>query len=243
MVGVAPSLPVSRRRLAQREALAADFMHYADDVLVERVLAGDCAAFEALMRRHNTRMFRIARSILRDDAEAEDAVQDAYLRAYVKLAQYERSSRFAGWLARIAVNEALARLRHRSRRAIERVEATASTESASVLPLTRQLDTPEDRMANDELRRLLEQSIDELPDAFRTVFVLREVEQLSIHETAACLDLLPQTVKTRLHRAKRMLRDAMTRMVQAEVHEAFPFAGARCDRIVRGVLARLPPVP
>jgi RNA polymerase sigma-70 factor, ECF subfamily len=208
-----------------------------DDALVERVRDDDRVAFETLMRRYNARLFRLARAMLRDEADAEDVVQESYVRAFERLGQYRGPGRFVDWLTRIAANEALARLRRAQRIAPEQGDGPV----AQVLPLFGEhAPSPEQDLADAQLRAVLERSIDELPEDFRVAFVLREVERLSVAETAACLGIDPQTVKTRVHRAKRLLRTTLDRRMRSGVRAAFPFAGARCDRIVLGVLARLP---
>jgi RNA polymerase sigma-70 factor, ECF subfamily len=212
-----------------------------DGQLVEAVLGGDHRAFETLMRRYNQRLFRIVRGVLRDDAEAEDAVQETYIRAYLRLGQLSEPAAFGGWLTRIAANEALERVRRgaQARRSGEAVSDDIVQDHAErmlMAGLARDISTPEEEAAAREIRRLLERAIDSLPDAFRTVFILRAVEQLSTAETAACLGLRPMAVKTRYFRAKMHLRKALERSMMTRASTAFPFAGARCDRIVAAVL-------
>jgi RNA polymerase sigma-70 factor (ECF subfamily) len=209
-----------------------------DYALVELALKREERAFEVLMRRYNRRLFRAARCVLRDDSAAEDAVQEAYLRAFTRLDRYQPTGSFGAWLTRIALNEALM-LRRRTRHdtvSIEDVDEGLLIGARGV-PLEASLssDGPEAAYA----RQLLEQAIDTLPETFRTVFVLRVVEQLSINETAACLDLNSATVKTRLHRAQQRLRVDISRRLQSERLNVFEFDGARCDRIVVRVFARL----
>lgn len=206
-----------------------------DEVVVEEVRRGDAARFEVLMRRHNQRLFRTARSILRDDAEAEDAVQQAYVAAYSKIDQFRGEARFATWLTRIAVHESLRRARKRGRLAdLAVVEAARATEIALAPPRT-----PEDDAQRGELRALLEEAIDALPESFRVVFVMRDVEELSTRETAECLELSEEAVRVRLHRARRALREWLYERTDVLTPDAFHFAGARCDRIVAAVLARI----
>ncbi|HET7362842.1 MAG TPA: RNA polymerase sigma factor [Burkholderiales bacterium] len=207
--------------------------------LAARAAHGDSAAFEALMRRHNRMLFRTARAILRDDAEAEDALQEAYLQAYRSLASFRGDAQLSTWLARIVANEALQRLRKHSRRAdIVPLQPAAGAELEQVMD--RDMDkAPETTAARHEMRRLLESQIDALPDAYRTVFMLRAVEELSVEETAAVLDMPPATVRTRLFRARSMLREALAQKIDVACEDAFSFAGERCDRVVAGVLARL----
>jgi RNA polymerase sigma-70 factor (ECF subfamily) len=210
-----------------------------DAHLVEAIRAGQTAPFEILMRRYNARLFHVARAILRDDAEAEDVVQEAYVRAWNKLAQLVGGARFAEWITRITANEALGRLRQRRRQAPEDL-VPETTQSGAVLPLFgNTAPSPEDQFADGQLRTLLERSIDDLPTPFRVVFMLREVERMGTRETAKCLGLRPETVKTRLFRAKKLLRVALDRRLQSDVGTVFPFLGARCDRIVQRVFERI----
>jgi RNA polymerase sigma-70 factor (ECF subfamily) len=220
-----------------------------DAELVARVRRGDGLAFELIMRRHNRRLFRLARALVWDDAEAEDVLQESYLRAYARLGDLADDQALAAWLARIVANEALGRRRaaarvvsleaHRARGRVgddgEGGTTVASDDPASDQP------GPERLAVSSELRRLLEAAVDALPQEFRTVFVLREVEGLSTAETAAYLAIRPQTVKTRLHRARRYLQEALGERLLAASPSLFEFDGARCDRIVGQVLARLEP--
>jgi len=193
-----------------------------DAELAARAAKGETRAFEALMRRHNRTLFRTARAILRDDAEAEDALQEAYIQAYRSLASFRAEAKLTTWLARIVANEALMRLR-------EQV-------------MDNDIDNaPQASMERSEMRRLLEAQIDALPEAYRAVFVLRAVEELSVEETAAVLDLAPPTVRTRLFRARSLLREALAQKIDVACEDAFSFAGERCDRVVARVLARLNP--
>lgn len=207
-----------------------------DYELVTRIRAGEAALFELLMRRLNRRMFLTARSILLSDQEAEEAVQDAYVRGWQRLDQFRGPDGVGAWFARIVRNEALMRLRRRV--GLEDVATSEVVESVVDERLT-----PAQEVEAMELRTILEQAIDQLPQPFRTTYVLREVEQLSVEETAACLDIDPGTVKTRVHRARKMLRDNLQQGFAMAVTEAFPFQGARCDRIVREVMARIGPDP
>src|SRR3954469_8943680 len=215
-----------------------------DADLATRARRGDNAAFELIMRRHNRRLFRLARSLLRSDAEAEDVLQEAYVRAYARLGELAELQALAAWLARIVANEALGRGRsaarvvsleeHRARAGRAGIEADGPADE----PASDQPD-PERLAASSELRRLLEAAVDALPEEFRTVFVLREVEGLSTAETAACLAIRPETVKTRLHRARRLLQEALGERLLADSPLLFEFEGARCGRIVGQVLPRL----
>jgi RNA polymerase sigma-70 factor (ECF subfamily) len=186
--------------------------------------------FELIMRRHNTRVYRTVRSILRDETEAEDAMQAAYLHAFAHLQDFEGRSSFATWLTRIAIHEALGR-RRRGLRTVETAqEADAPAQTRS----------PEENATNMEFRHLLAKAIDALPEHFRLVFVLRQVQELSIEETAQCLDLTPATVKTRLHRARALLRRRLLAQVDPGARDVLPFEAPRCDRVVASVLARIP---
>ena len=208
-----------------------------DAELARRVAAGETAAFELLMRRHNRTMFRTARAILRDDAEAEDALQEAYLHAYRAIGTFRAEAKLTTWLARIVANEALMRLRKRARRAeIVPIDATAATEAVEDTHMEK---TPERSAQLGEVRRLLETHIDRLPDDYRAVFMLRGVEELSVEETAAVLNIPQATVRSRFFRAKGLLREALASSIDQAYEETFAFAGERCDRIVANVLARL----
>lgn len=207
-----------------------------DLLLVERARGHDARACEALMRRYNRRLFRIARSILRDAAAAEDAVQEAHLRAFGNLDRYEPTGKFGAWLARLAFNEALM-IRRRARPDMlspDQLDQSVLQHAATVLS-AQSGDQPD----ATQIRQLLEQAVDALPEVFRTVFVLRVVEQLSGVETAACLGLNETTVRTRLFRAQQRLRADVSRRVRDERADVFEFDQARCDRIVSRVLERM----
>jgi RNA polymerase sigma-70 factor, ECF subfamily len=218
----------------------------ADDVeLVGRVARADHAAFEALMRRHNARLFRVARAILRDDGEAEDALQDAYLDAYRHIGDFRGTAQLATWLTRIVINQALMRLRRRKRDRVvvpfgERPTPGRDGASTPAEPgvADETIESPPGAVLRGEIRRLLERRIDDLPVAFRTVFVMRDVEDMSVQETADCLAIPAATVRTRLFRARALLREALARDLDAATIGVFGFAGERCDRIVAAVLAR-----
>jgi RNA polymerase sigma-70 factor, ECF subfamily len=209
-----------------------------DEDVVTRVRGGDTAVFEILMRRYNQRLFRAARAILRDDADAEDAVQQAYLAAYAHLDQFAGAARFSTWLTRIAVREALGKLRSRKRRG--EVEFDRDAEETMTMK-DEPDDTPERHAARRELLGILESAVDALPEIYRVVFMLREVELMSTAETAEVLELSEEAVKVRLHRARGMLRQGLFERVDESLPRSFPFLGARCDRIVAAVMARLPP--
>ena len=215
-----------------------------DAELVRRIALGEQDAFVLLMRRYNQTLYRTARSILRDDAEAEDAVQEAYMLAYRAIGSFRGDAKLSTWLIRIVANEAIGRARKRTRRAeIIQIgggpEAEADAEAAEVNTDAAAPEQPDHAAMRAESRRLLEAKIDELPDAFRTVFVLRAVEELTVEETAATLGIPEATVRTRYFRAKGLLREALAREIDHAFGDAFAFAGERCDRIVAGVLARL----
>ncbi|HEY7945323.1 MAG TPA: RNA polymerase sigma factor [Casimicrobiaceae bacterium] len=235
--------PLARTAAADARTAAADAPDDAE--LARRIGRRDESAFVLLMRRHNQMLYRISRSILRDDADAEDAVQEAYLAAFRGITGFRGGSRLSTWLARIVINESYGRLRKRKRAGV-------------VLPFDPQLDPrmlgerdaeegdmtdtrseqPDDAAMRAEVRRLLESKIDALPDQFRTAFILREVEEMSVEEAAACLDVPAATVRSRAFRARALLREAMAREVDVATVHAFGFAGERCDRIVARVLER-----
>lgn len=203
-----------------------------DDVLVARILGGEARLFEVLMRRHNRRVFRAARSVVGSDAEAEDVMQEAYVSAYAHLAGLHERSRFAAWLTRIAVREALAHLHRRG----DTVPIDVLGEESEPMSRTR---TPESAASNAELARILEGAVDALAPAFRTVFMLRLVEGMSAVEVAEVLAIPEETVRTRLHRARERLRDDLLARVDAVAPDAFDFHLSRCDRVVTAVLGRL----
>jgi RNA polymerase sigma-70 factor (ECF subfamily) len=202
---------------------------WTDGQVIERVLAGDTGLFELIMRRHNERLYRAVRSILRDEGEAEDAMQGAYLHAYAHLRDFEGRSAFSTWLTRIGIHEALARRRRNLRTVTEEEESEVAADTRS----------PEEGAADVENRRLLTRAIDALPEHFRTVFVLRQIQELSIEETASCLEIEPATVKTRLHRARALLRRKLLAALEPTGRGALPFAAPRCDRVVEAVLSGL----
>lgn len=203
-----------------------------DEAIAERVVAGEHALFELLMRRHNRRVFRATRAILKNDVEAEDAMQEAYVSAFTHLADFGGRAKFSTWLLRIAVHEALGRLR-RSKRIASLDDESGEEDQVAT---TR---SPEDAASDVEVRSLLEKAVDTLPLAFRAVFVMRAVEELSVGETAEALDIPEETVRTRLHRARAMLRDDLARRVEGAAPDAFGFHLSRCDRIVNAVLRRI----
>ena len=209
--------------------------------LVRRAQAGEGDAFRVIMQRGNQRLFRVARGVVRDDGEAEDVLQEAYVRAFAAIGGFRGEAGVMTWLTRIVLNEARGRLRRRRPMVgLERIEA-AQMDGAEVIPFPNAFGTasPEADAARAQIRGLIEHAVDDLPEAFRIVFIMRDIEECSIEETAANLDLKPETVKTRLHRARRLLREALDARLASTMVEAFPFLGARCGRITEAVLARL----
>jgi RNA polymerase sigma-70 factor (ECF subfamily) len=209
--------------------------------LAARVAMGDHVAFESLMRRFNRPLFRVARGILGNDSEAEEALQEAYVTAYLKLGAFRGESKLSTWLTRVVINEALGRLRKHKR---ERVVIPFSAqdereESRQPEPAADSATSPEESTLRAEMRVLLEHKIDELPIAFRTVFIMRELEEMSVDETSECLGIPEATVRTRLFRAKALLRESLAREIDVATPDAFAFAGERCDRIVAAVLSRI----
>jgi RNA polymerase sigma-70 factor (ECF subfamily) len=213
-----------------------------DAELANRICRGDQAAFEILMRQYNQRLFRVVRGILKNDADAEEALQDAYLSAYRAFAKFRGDSMLSTWLTRIVINEALGRLRKQRREQVviafrpdnhakRRFEDAAETDAPS--------GSPEEAMVRAELRALIEKKIDELPIGFRTVFMMREVEEMTVEETSQCLGIPEATVGTRLFRAKGLLRAALEQEIGVAIQDAFSFAGGRCDRIVAAVMKRI----
>jgi RNA polymerase sigma-70 factor (ECF subfamily) len=227
----------------QTQAVAATGLDRLDDgALVERARQRDGAAVRLIMQRHNRRLYRVARSVLHDDAEAEDVVQETYVRAFTHLDGYRGEAQLSTWLTRIALNEALGRLRRRRITVgLKDIDAINDQGEARVIYLrsARQDSDPEAAAARGEVRRLLERAVDQLPDHFRVVFILRDIEEMSVEETASHLGLRPETVKTRLHRARRLLREALNKTLASALTDVFPCAGARCARIADAVLERL----
>lgn len=209
---------------------AAGFVDVSDEAIAARVLAGEVDRFEVLMRRHNQRIYRAVRSILRDESEVEEVMQQAYVSAYQHLDQFRGGARFSTWLTRIAVHEALCRVRRaRPLVAIDGGGETMAAEGPS----------PEERAAGRELVALLESALDELHENYRSVFVLREVEGLTTAEVAESLQISEDAVKQRLHRAKDQLRQRLAARVEAQAGGAFRFEAPRCNRVVAAVLARI----
>ncbi|HEX6640196.1 MAG TPA: RNA polymerase sigma factor [Thermoanaerobaculia bacterium] len=204
-----------------------------DEQVVTRVVAGDAAQFEILMRRHNQRIYRTVRAVLRSEDEVEDVMQQAYLNAYTHLSQFGGQAQFSTWLTRIAINEALARRGKRGK-------AFGEGEDAVMLSL---VDTktrnPEQQAAASEMRQVLEHEIAELPDSYRLTFMMRDVEGLTTAETAESLGISEDLVKTRLHRARTMLRDNLYRRAGVTLESIFTFGNARCDRVVGAVMSQI----
>lgn len=210
---------------------------WTDEQVVTRVLGGDTALYELLMRRHNQRLYRIARAILRDDAEAEDVMQDAYVRAYQNLASFEGRAKFATWLTRIAVHEALARSRKRSR--FQSLDSSDPSHGGVMNSATSLDRSPEEETYDRELSGVLERAVLSLSDEHRLVFMLRDVEGMSTEETAHCLNLTQENVKVRLHRAHAKLRKQLQSAIGATTARCFQFHATRCDRVVKGVFKSL----
>jgi len=215
-----------------KDALADSIESLSDESLVDRVLAGETALYELVMRRYNRQLYRVIRAIVKNDRDVEDIMQEAYIRALQHLARFEGRSRLSTWLTRIAINEALARL-HRAER-IEEWDAMPEARQHTIASARGARD-PESDASSTELARLLERSIERLPASYRAVVVLRDVEELSTAEAADCLSISEDNVRTRLHRAHALLRKEL----QAIAKDAFPFPATRCDRVVSGVWARV----
>jgi RNA polymerase sigma-70 factor (ECF subfamily) len=208
-----------------------------DEEVVVRVLAGQTAMFEIIMRRHNQLLYRVARAILRNDGEAEDVMQDAYVRAYEHLDQFAGRAKFSTWLTRIAVHEALARMRRANR--YQESEPMSERNEESLDRMASLEPNPEQLASNSEIRRLLEEAVEKLPDAYRTIFMLRDVEEMSTTDTANILEITEENVKVRLHRARALLREGLYTRAGIERKEAFNFHAVRCDRVVKNVFERI----
>jgi RNA polymerase sigma-70 factor (ECF subfamily) len=225
-----------------RIARAVAYDQLDDEALVERAQAGEADVFRAIMQRHNRRLYRAARGILGDEAEAEDVVQETYVKAFESLAGFRGESRLATWLTRIAINEALGRKRRRrpvvDLKSLDMIDEQGEAR-VLIFPGVRTGSNPEADAGRAEIRRLLERALDDLPETFRIVFVLRDVEQMSVEETASQLQILPETVKTRLHRARRLLREALEEKLGSAVQDTYAFDGERCERLTRTVLLRM----
>jgi RNA polymerase sigma-70 factor (ECF subfamily) len=217
------------------------FAGQSDEELVRRVTAGETALFEVLMRRYNQRLFRVARAILRDETEAEDVMQQAYVNAYTHLGQFAERARFGTWLTRIAVNEAFARLRRRGR--FEEADAIPDWEERAMDLIGAAERNPEQEALRREMRAILEAAFAAIPEIYRTVFMLREVEGLSTADAAECLSLSEDAVKTRLFRARALLRQELLDRAGVVSAELFPLHLSRCDRVIAAVLERLDLAP
>jgi RNA polymerase sigma-70 factor, ECF subfamily len=208
-----------------------------DEEVVRRVLAGETALFEIIMRRYNQRLYRMARAILRDDSEAEDVMQDAYVRAYEHLSQFAGRSQFSTWLTRIAIHEALGRSKKRKR--TEQFGTIDSSDGDTEVNVAATALNPEEQTSAAELGKALESAILAIPDQYRLVLMMRDVEQLNTAETADALELTEENVKVRLHRARAMVRKELFTRAGAEAPRAFGFMGERCDRVVASVMERI----
>lgn len=214
---------------------------FADDMnLVRRAQAREVGAFRTIIKAHNQRLYRIARGVVRNDGEAEDVVQEAYMRAFTHLDGFRGESSLTTWLSRIVINEALGRLRKRKRRAETVLPADPAGEARIIqFPLNAGNDDPERTMAQRQILKLVEKATDNLPDIYRTVFMARVIEGLNIEETAELLGIRPATVKTRLYRARVLVRRELDEQIGPVLLDAFPFAGRRCERLTNAVLKRL----
>jgi RNA polymerase sigma-70 factor (ECF subfamily) len=207
---------------------------FSDDEIIARVLEGDAALYELLVRRYNQRVYRAVRAVLRDDAEAEDTMQEAYVRAYLNLRKFEHRASFCTWLTRIAVHEALARLEKK-----QKIVTTQAEENSENIALQSHELNPEEAVSSTETRALLEQAILALPYDYRTVIMLRDVEEMNTFDTATALELSEEAVKVRLHRARAMLRKELYARAGATSSAAFQFGAARCDRVTAAVSRRV----
>ena len=218
-----------------------DPARHGEPELVALARRGNESAIRMIVQRYNRRLYRVARAVLRDDAEAEDVVQETYMKALANLGSFRHDAALATWLTRIALNEALGRRRRRNRRTdIEALDASERAEGSLIMfPVPLAPSNPEIEVSRRQVRDLLEKAVDALPEPFRIVFVLRDIEDLSIEETAKQLDLKPQTVKTRLHRARRLIRGRLDKALASAYFDLFPFDGARCVRMADKVIARL----
>jgi RNA polymerase sigma-70 factor (ECF subfamily) len=213
-----------------------------DNGLVELALSGDADVFRAIVQRHNRRLYRVARGILGHDADTEDVVQETYVKAFENLARFRGESSLATWLTRIAINEALGRKRKRRPTTdLSKLDMVDEQGEARVLifPGTQVEGNPESDANRAEIRRLLERAVDDLPEAFRIVFVMRDIEQMNVAETASQLEIPAETVKTRLHRARRLLREALQEKLGSALQDTYAFDGQRCERMTEAVLRRM----
>ena len=223
------------------DSLARNYAALPDSALVDLVLCNDRGAFKQIMQRCNQRLFRVARGVVNDDVEAEDVVQEAYVHAYEKLATFRGEASLLTWLTRIVLNESYGRLRRRHDTVDIAIVETAQNEGGRIIVFPSKFggEDPAASAARDQIRIMIEHAIEKLPEAFRIVFVMREIEGCTVEETAASLQLRPETVKTRLHRARRQLRAALHESLTSALSDAFPFLGPRCDRMTNTVMKRL----
>jgi RNA polymerase sigma-70 factor (ECF subfamily) len=228
--------------MVQAVSSAVDFDMLAEGELVARARRGEREAFAAIIQRNNRRLYRVARGVLRDDTEAEDVVQETYVRAFSAIGQFRGEAGLSTWLTRIALNESLDRLRRRrpsvGLAAIDEPENRREDRVVRLHPAMADAN-PEKAAALSEIRALVERAVDDLPEAFRLVFVMRDIEEMSIEETAAQLGIRAETVKTRLHRARRLLRGRLEDSLAAALTDSFPFGGTRCALTTTAVLQRL----
>lgn len=223
-----------------RHNTGTDYASLDDGALVSLVQGGDRSAFRQIMQRCNQRLYRVVRGVVDNDAEAEDIVQEAYVHAFGKIDSFRGEASIATWLTRIALNEAYGRLRKRKQTVgVEHIDAAPMPGKVVMFPNRFGSEDPAAAAAREQLRHMLEFAVDGLPEAFRIVFVLREIEGCTVDETATALDLRPETVKTRLHRARRLLRKALHENVSSALTDAFPFLGPRCQRMTESVMARI----
>ena len=208
-----------------------------DEEVVARGLAGETGTFEIIMRRYNQRLYRVARAILCNDGEAEDVMQDAYVRAYEHLDQFAGRAKFSTWLTRIAVHEALARQHRRNR--YKDLESMSEQEGDPMDRFASLALNPEQQASNSEIRRLLEEAVEKLPEAYRAIFILRDVEDMSTSDAAHALEITEENVKVRLYRARALLRKSLYARAGMERKEAFDFHAVRCDRVVKNVFERI----
>ncbi len=208
-----------------------------DEEVITRVLAGDSAIFEIVIRRYNQRLYRVARAILRNDGEAEDVMQDAYVRAYEHLGQFAGKAKFSTWLTRIAVHEALAR--HRRGERYQELGPLSERDGDPMDRFASLTPNPEQQASNSELRRLLEEAVERLPESYRIAFVLRDVEEMNTAEAAEALEITEENLKIRLHRARALLRKSLYARAGIGQKEAFTFNAVRCDRVVENVFKRI----
>lgn len=212
-----------------------------DATLVRLALAREAEAFRVIMTRNNQRLYRMARAILHNDSEAEDALQDAYMHAFARLDCFRGECALATWLSRIVINEALGRLRKKRREAEKRFTTEQAVPDAQIIrfPVATSADDPERNMAQRQILELIERTMDGLPEKFRVVLMARTIEGLNVEETAELLGIKPETVKTRLYRARRLLHEKIDEQIGPVMLNAYPFAGRRCERVTEAVLSRL----